>query len=109
MDEVLAPDERFALVIADPPWVPRAETGRFPEDPLLAIDGGDDGLDLARACWAARRPAPAGRRLGGAAARHRATRSRRLARRAAGTRPAAASGETRSFERGACCVALDRR
>jgi release factor glutamine methyltransferase len=30
--------------------VPRAETGRFPDDPLLAIDGGDDGLDLARLC-----------------------------------------------------------
>jgi methylase of polypeptide subunit release factors len=30
--------------------VRRAETGRFPEDPLLAIDGGDDGLDLARLC-----------------------------------------------------------
>ncbi|MFC4785262.1 methyltransferase [Nocardioides sp. MAHUQ-72] len=51
MDEVLEPDERFALVIADPPWVPRAETGRYPEDPVLAIDGGVDGLDLARRCW----------------------------------------------------------
>jgi len=30
--------------------VPHAETGRFPEDPLLAIDGGDDGLEVARAC-----------------------------------------------------------
>lgn len=51
MDAVVAPDERFALVIADPPWVPRAETGRFPEDPVVAIDGGVDGLDLARECW----------------------------------------------------------
>jgi release factor glutamine methyltransferase len=51
MDEVLGEDERFALVIADPPWVPREETGRFPEDPVLAIDGGADGLDLARRCW----------------------------------------------------------
>jgi len=51
MDEVLAPDERFALVIADPPWVPSAETDRFPADPVLAIDGGDEGLDLARRCW----------------------------------------------------------
>lgn len=46
----LGPDERFAVVIADPPWVRRAETSRFPEDPLIAIDGGDDGLDLARSC-----------------------------------------------------------
>ena len=50
LEEAVAPDERFALVLADPPWVPRGETGRFPEEPLSAIDGGDDGLDVARAC-----------------------------------------------------------
>jgi release factor glutamine methyltransferase len=50
MDEVLDPDERFAVVIADPPWVPSAEVGRHPADPLTAIDGGADGLDLVRAC-----------------------------------------------------------
>ncbi|WP_182523711.1 methyltransferase [Nocardioides dongkuii] len=53
IDAAIRPDERFALVIADPPWVRRAETGRFPEDPLLAIDGGDDGLSVAWACVAA--------------------------------------------------------
>ena len=42
--------QRYVLVIADPPWVPSAETGRFPEDPLRAIDGGADGTDLALAC-----------------------------------------------------------
>ena len=47
---VLLPDEPFAGVIADPPWVPRAEVGRYPEDPVTAIDGGPDGLELARAC-----------------------------------------------------------
>ncbi len=52
LEESVRPDERFALVIADPPWVRRAETGSYPEDPLLAIDGGDDGLDVARACLA---------------------------------------------------------
>jgi release factor glutamine methyltransferase len=52
LDEALAEDERFSIVIADPPWVPRAEIGSFPEDPVLAIDGGDDGLDIARACLA---------------------------------------------------------
>ncbi len=52
LESSLADDELFALVIADPPWVRREETGRFPEDPLLAIDGGDDGLDVARACLA---------------------------------------------------------
>jgi methylase of polypeptide subunit release factors len=50
MDEVLGEDETFALIIADPPWVPTEETSRHPEDPLLAIDGGADGLDLARTC-----------------------------------------------------------
>ena len=38
-------DESFALVIADPPYVPSAETAGFAEDPVHAIDGGDDGLD----------------------------------------------------------------
>ncbi|WP_122818086.1 RsmD family RNA methyltransferase [Nocardioides pantholopis] len=50
LDAVLAAEERYALVQADPPWVRRAETGRFPGDPLLAIDGGDDGLALAWTC-----------------------------------------------------------
>ncbi|RLV49047.1 class I SAM-dependent methyltransferase [Nocardioides mangrovicus] len=50
MDEVVGAEERFALVIADPPWVPSTQTARFPEDPLLAIDGGDDGLAVARTC-----------------------------------------------------------
>ncbi|MDH2416479.1 RsmD family RNA methyltransferase [Nocardioides sp. CER19] len=45
-----APDERFALVLADPPWVPTADTDRHPADPPEAIDGGPDGLDVARAC-----------------------------------------------------------
>ena len=46
----LRPDERFPVIIADPPWVRRDETRQFPEDPVLAIDGGFDGLDVARAC-----------------------------------------------------------
>jgi methylase of polypeptide subunit release factors len=50
MESVLDPAERFVGVIADPPWVPSADTTRFPEDPLLAIDGGREGLDLARTC-----------------------------------------------------------
>ena len=50
IDDVLAPDERFDLVIADPPWVSRDETGRFPDDPLIAIDGGSDGLDVVWSC-----------------------------------------------------------
>ena len=48
--EALAVHEQFALIIADPPWVPSADVGRYPEDPVHAIDGGTDGLSLAWAC-----------------------------------------------------------
>ncbi len=48
--EAVLPDERFALVVADPPWVHSDATQTFPDDPLLAIDGGVDGLGVARAC-----------------------------------------------------------
>jgi release factor glutamine methyltransferase len=50
MDEVLEPSERFPLVIADPPWVPTGRTADHPDDPVTPIDGGADGLDLARTC-----------------------------------------------------------
>jgi len=50
MDAALRDGERFALVLADPPYIPSADTDTFPEDPLSAIDGGGDGLDLARSC-----------------------------------------------------------
>jgi methylase of polypeptide subunit release factors len=52
IDEVLAAEESFALIIADPPWVPSEGIGQFPDDPSIAIDGGSDGLDLARTCCA---------------------------------------------------------
>lgn len=50
LSEVLRAGRRFALVIADPPWVPSAGVEVFPADPVWAIDGGDDGLDVAREC-----------------------------------------------------------
>ncbi|MEO6606205.1 MAG: methyltransferase [Aeromicrobium sp.] len=50
MDEAVGPDEKFALIIADPPWVRSEGIGAFPEDPAIAIDGGIDGLDLLRTC-----------------------------------------------------------
>ncbi|MET0999912.1 MAG: class I SAM-dependent methyltransferase [Marmoricola sp.] len=53
IEQVLVTGETFPLIIADPPWVRRSETQRFPEDPLLAIDGGDDGLGVVRECLAA--------------------------------------------------------
>lgn len=52
----LLPGERFPIVIADPPYIPSSGTTRWPEDPLLAIDGGLDGLDLARRCLTAAAP-----------------------------------------------------
>ena len=62
IDDALAPDEHFDLVIADPPWVAHAETDRFPDDPLTAIDGGIDGLDVVWSCLRAceRHIAPGG-------------------------------------------------
>ena len=47
--DVLVPGERFKVVVADPPYVPSADVGLYPEDPLGAIDGGPDGLDGVRA------------------------------------------------------------
>ena len=46
--DVLAEGERFALVLADPPYVPSSEVDRFPDDPPGAIDGGPDGLTQVR-------------------------------------------------------------
>lgn len=50
LEDAVAAAERFALVLADPPWVPTTETYRHPDDPPAAIDGGADGLDVARIC-----------------------------------------------------------
>jgi release factor glutamine methyltransferase len=50
MDAVLRDSDRFALVVADPPWVRREDVARYPEDPTIAIDGGHDGMDLAWTC-----------------------------------------------------------
>ncbi len=50
LDEAVLPRERFPLVIADPPWVPTRDVARYPEDPVVAIDGGPDGIDLALRC-----------------------------------------------------------
>ncbi|WP_206675884.1 methyltransferase [Nocardioides zeae] len=42
--------ERYPVVVADPPWVPTQDVGTFPADPVTAIDGGPEGMDLALAC-----------------------------------------------------------
>lgn len=49
MEDVVTPDERYTLILADPPYIPRHATPQYPRDPLLAIDGGPDGLHLVRA------------------------------------------------------------
>lgn len=50
MNEVVLPDERFPLLLADPPWVPTSDVEEFPDDPVTAIDGGEQGMDVALAC-----------------------------------------------------------
>lgn len=50
MDEVLGDHERFVAVIADPPWVASDDVARYPRDPVLAIDGGSDGMAVAWQC-----------------------------------------------------------
>ena len=43
-------NESFAVILADPPYLPSSTIDRWPDDPPMAIDGGPDGLDLIRAC-----------------------------------------------------------
>jgi len=50
LQTAVRPDETFRLMIADPPYLTHDAITRWPEDPLLAIDGGADGMDLIRAC-----------------------------------------------------------
>jgi release factor glutamine methyltransferase len=53
LDAALAPDARFDLITANPPYIPSAELAHLAPDirehePRLALDGGADGLDVAR-------------------------------------------------------------
>jgi release factor glutamine methyltransferase len=50
MTEMLTDDERFPLVLADPPYLRSEDIATYPDDPPLAVDGGPDGLRLARTC-----------------------------------------------------------
>jgi release factor glutamine methyltransferase len=52
LDDALHADESFPLVLADPPYLRSDDTNRFPRDPLLAVDGGVDGLEVIRAVLA---------------------------------------------------------
>ncbi len=42
--------ERFPLILADPPYLRTSDIATFPDDPRMAIDGGDDGLAVVREC-----------------------------------------------------------
>jgi methylase of polypeptide subunit release factors len=57
IDAALEADERFPLVMADPPYVPSHATDAYEDDPDHAIDGGPDGLAVARRCLAVARTA----------------------------------------------------
>lgn len=48
--DVVAPGERFAMVLADPPYLPSRDVARYPEDPVVAVDGGADGMALVWPC-----------------------------------------------------------
>lgn len=48
--EAVPEHEQYAMIIADPPWVPSRAVATFPGDPPLAIDGGADGGGLIREC-----------------------------------------------------------
>jgi methylase of polypeptide subunit release factors len=49
LGHAVASGEQFAIIVADPPYVPTHEVAHF-DDPVVAIDGGDDGLDTAWRC-----------------------------------------------------------
>jgi methylase of polypeptide subunit release factors len=50
LSEALQSAERFSVIVADPPYLRSAEIDRWPDDPPLAIDGGEDGLAVVRSC-----------------------------------------------------------
>lgn len=52
LTEAVGPHELFAVVIADPPYLPTDHVSLWPADPADAIDGGPDGLRVVRSCLA---------------------------------------------------------
>jgi release factor glutamine methyltransferase len=50
LQTAFAADERFPIMIADPPYLPSHQVRLWPDDPPAAIDGGADGLAIARLC-----------------------------------------------------------
>ncbi|HYH34073.1 MAG TPA: class I SAM-dependent methyltransferase [Nocardioides sp.] len=52
LQAVISAEERFPVILADPPYLRPDELASYPEDPRLAVDGGPDGLSVARTCLA---------------------------------------------------------
>jgi methylase of polypeptide subunit release factors len=50
VSEAVSPGEDFGVAIADPPYLRTDDVSMFPDDPVLAVDGGADGLCAAREC-----------------------------------------------------------
>jgi methylase of polypeptide subunit release factors len=50
VDAGLQDDERFPLILADPPYLRTEQILQYPDDPRHAIDGGADGLAEIRRC-----------------------------------------------------------
>lgn len=50
VESALTDGESFDVILADPPYLPSTMVSRWPEDPVRAIDGGPDGLDVVRTC-----------------------------------------------------------
>lgn len=53
VSEALQDGELFALALVDPPYLRSDQVAQFPDDPVGAVDGGPDGLDLVRSCLTA--------------------------------------------------------
>lgn len=50
ISQTIADAERFALILADPPYLDSDSVSRWPDDPVSAVDGGPDGLRLIGEC-----------------------------------------------------------
>jgi release factor glutamine methyltransferase len=50
IETALGVDERFPVILADPPYLASNDVSRWPNDPPSAIDGGVDGLELVQVC-----------------------------------------------------------
>jgi len=64
LEGVTTSNERYPLILADPPYLPSEQVRQWPNDPTRAIDGGPDGLELIRGCLAVKQSALAAGGIG---------------------------------------------